>query len=543
MRWRLLIGGALLAVVLVASGIVFYRNETEPIEKRGSSTEEFDPRAAPEARRPPSRKRVRVAWPTFGYDPQRTKVSPYGHRPPYERTWRIDAHDTIEFPPSTGYGNVYIAQQKGLFLAIDGKTGRKVFPKKRFKRCAASSPTISKGWIYQSYMHWAPCPQGASNPTGFVTAINARTGRERWRFRAKPIESSPLLVRGTLYFGSWDHNVYAVKARTGRKLWSFKADDKVNTSAAYSKGHVFIATNAGSLYSIRTSTGKARWRAQAQARLGSREFFYAAPTVAYGRVFIGNTDGTMYAFGQRTGKLLWARPLGSYIYSAAAVYDKRVFVGTYDGKFYALDAATGDTKWQRTMPSAVHAPPVVMGGIVYATTCSSCGSAASRSVKMGKDSTTGFDVRTGRKRWWNNGGKYASAVIADQDRVYFTGRSRVYALEPKRRRGAGAALTRAERRRAERRAARRRAERRREARRGAAKRRRAERRSARERAADRRAQQRRAARRAAARRRAERLRAERRREAEVRRALARREARERERRERAGERTTLPRWW
>jgi outer membrane protein assembly factor BamB len=510
---RLLIGGFVIAVVLGASAFFFYRSETKPVEKRGSTKVEFDPSAAPEAAKGPPRSGSRAGWRTFGHDPQRTKVSPYDHRPPYERTWKADLHDTVEFPPSTAYGNVYVAQQRGVFLAVNGKTGRKVFPKKRFKRCAASSPTISRGWVYQSYMHWSPCPPGASNPTGFVTAINAKTGKERWRFKAQPIESSPLLHRRVLYVGSWDHNVYAISARTGKKIWTFKADDKVNTSAAYSKGRIFVATNAGSLYAIGARSGRFVWKAQSQARLGSREFFYASPTVAYGRIFIGNTDGTMYAFGQRSGKLLWARPLGSYIYSSAAVDQRRVFVGTYDGKFFALDAATGDTKWQRTMPSAVHAPPVVMGGIVYATTCSSCGSAASRSVKMGKDSTTGFDVRTGKQRWWNNGGKYASPIIADANRVYFTGRSKVYALEPKRRRRGATTGTASTRRAAARRQARR-AQRRKHA-----------------------AQRKRAAQRRRAR--------ERREASRQRRARERREAARRRRaRERPpAPRTTIPRWW
>ena len=563
---RLLIGGALVVVVLGVAAYAFYRNETEPVNKRGSAKVEFDASAAPEEPEVSPRKEIPEAWPTFGFDLQRSKSAPYDHRPPFNRTWRIDAHDTIEFPPAAAYGNVYIAQQKGVFIALRGKTARKVFPKKRFKRCAASSPTVADGWIYQSYMHWAPCPQGASNPTGFVTKINAKTGREQWRFRAQPIESSPLLRKGVLYVGSWDHNVYAISARTGKKIWSFKTDGKVNTSAAYSKGRIFIATDGGSVYALGAKTGRQVWRAQSNSRFGSREFFYATPTVAYGRIFIGNTDGTMYAFGQKTGRLLWARPLGTYIYSSAAVHGQRVYTGTYDGKFFALDAATGDTKWQRTMPSAVHAPPAVMGGIVYATTCSSCGSAASRAVKMGKDSTTGFDARTGRVRWRNNGGKYASAIIADRDRVYFTGRSRVYALEPKRRGGGGraggdvaqtgrdggagraaggkaarrkAARTRAARRRAAAgKAARTRAARRKDARTKAARRKAARSKAARRRAARTRAARRNAARTRAARRKAARVKAARRRRA------ARREARrERIRRQEAAARNTLPRWW
>ena len=140
---------------------------------------------------------------------------------------------------------------------------------------------------------------------------------------------------------------YALNAQERqRKIWRFQADDQVNTSAAYWKGRIFIASDGGTLYALSARTGKLLWSAQSQSSFGSREFWYATPTVAYGRVYIGNTDGTMYVFGAKSGKLLWARPLGTYIYGAAAVYGRKVFVGTYDGKFYALDAATGDTLWQ-----------------------------------------------------------------------------------------------------------------------------------------------------------------------------------------------------
>ncbi|MGI8844878.1 MAG: PQQ-binding-like beta-propeller repeat protein [Thermoleophilaceae bacterium] len=425
-RRRLLAGGLSVALVVGAVGGIYYYEQTRPVEKRGSSKVEFDKSDTPKPKRKPPK--LGVAWPTYGYDLQRTKVSPYSHGPPFRRTWRLDGLDTLEFPPTVGYGNVYIAQQKGIFFARKAKTGKKLFTK-RFKRCAASSPTLSKGMIYQAYMDFVPCPQGAANPTGFLTAMNARTGREKWRFKAKPIESTPLLHGGILYVGSWDNNVYAVRARDGKKLWSHQTDGRVNTSAAYSKGRIFIATDGGSVYALSAKTGRLAWRAQSQARFGSREFFYAAPTVAYGRVFIGNTDGTMYAFGQKTGNTLWARPLGTYIYSAAAVFGQKVFVGTYDGKLYALDAATGDTKWSRDMPSAVHAGPTVMGGLVYASTCSSCGSAAARPVKTGTDSTSAFDVRNGHKVWSTAAGKYANPIVADRDRTYLVGRSFLYALE------------------------------------------------------------------------------------------------------------------
>lgn len=428
-RRRLLLGGGLVAIVLAVAIGLYVRSQNEPLEKRGSATEEF---VTTEEPKPPPDKDDPRPWPTYGFDNARQHVSPYDHRPPYRRLWKIDARDTLEFPPSVGYGRVYLAQQKGLFFALDAETG-KVDWRKSLERCAASSPTIGKGVVYQSYMHRVECAQGQAGADGFVVAWDADTGRERWRYRTAPVESSPLLRGNRLYVGSWDHGVHAINAKTGRRIWRFQADNEVNTSAAYWRGSIFIASDGGTLYALSAKTGKPLWSAQSQSRFGSREFWYATPTVAYGRVYIGNTDGTMYVFGAKTGKLLWARPLGSYIYGAAAVYGRRVFVGTYDGRFYALDAATGDVRWNIDAKGAVHAAPTVMDGLVYYAVCSTCGSAAQRSVARGLDSTHAVRASDGKRVWRFPAGKYANPVVADNDRIYITGRSSEFAFTPRRR--------------------------------------------------------------------------------------------------------------
>jgi outer membrane protein assembly factor BamB len=414
-------------VVVVALGAaiaVWAQNQTQPIEKRGSAREEFDPEEPVAAKPEP---RDQVAWPTYGYDRQRTHLSPFDHRPPYRRVWHIDAHDTLEFPPSIGYGRVYLAQQRGLFFALDARTGR-VEWRKKTGRCSASSPTIGRHVVYQAWMDFTPCPEGRPGATGYLIAWDSLTGHELWKFRAAPIESSPLLAGHTLYVGSWDHRVYAIDARTGRKRWSFEADDRVNTSAAYWQGTVYIGTDGGTLYALSAHSGRLRWKAQSHAKFGSREFFYASPTIAYGRVYIGNTDGTMYVFGARSGKLRWARPLGTYVYSGAAVSGRRVYVGTYNGSVYALGAATGDVIWKRSAPGAVHSAPTVMDGLVYFSTCQACGAAGQRSVKHGSKVTFALEARTGTRAWSFASSEYANPVVADSRRIYLTGQKTLFAL-------------------------------------------------------------------------------------------------------------------
>jgi outer membrane protein assembly factor BamB len=423
-RRRLLLGGVLAVIAMaLAVGAYAYLDDPEPTKKRGSAKQEFVT-TEPEVKPPPKEKEDPTPWATYAYDRERTHVSPFRHRPPKSRIWKVDAHDSIEYPPSVGFGKVFLAQQKGLFLALRARSGRVAW-RKQTKRCMAAAPTLAKGVVYQSVMDFVPCPQARSGATGYVIAWKAKTGKKLWKWNNAPVESSPLLVKKTLYVGTWDHGIYALNAKNGRVRWRFGADDEVNTAAAYYKGTIYIASDGGTLYALNARTGRLRWKAG-----NAREFFYATPTIAYGRVYIGSTDGTMYVYGARSGRLLWARPLGSYIYGAAGVYKRRVFVGTYDGFFYALDAATGDVKWRINAPGAVHAAPTIMRGLVYFATCSSCGSAASRAVKHGPDGTYAVRAKNGKRVWSFGAGKYANPVVADAKRVYVTGRAHLFALRP-----------------------------------------------------------------------------------------------------------------
>jgi outer membrane protein assembly factor BamB len=215
-----------------------------------------------------------------------------------------------------------------------------------------------------------------------------------------------------------------------RLRWSFTADAEIDSSPAYADGRVFFGTNGGSVYALNAKTGHELWRAQSfSGFLHAREYFYAAPTLAYGRVYIGNTDGTLYAFGQRTGHLLWARHAGSYVYTSAAIWHREVIIGTYDGHLRAYNVATGDQLWNHVAPAAIHGAPAVIDGVVYFSTCGGCGSHGSRYAKTGPSRSYAVDARNGRLVWSFSDGEYSPAV-ADSQRIYITGRARVYAFVP-----------------------------------------------------------------------------------------------------------------
>jgi outer membrane protein assembly factor BamB len=414
-KLRIVVAG-LLALGLAAAGLGFWLwHKTRPHSITGSSTTEFVTTSGPVVHRPPKVVETEP-WPTYGLDAQRTHLAgDFDLRPPFRRVWTYRGGSLIEFPPAIAYGALYVPVERGLLVALDAKTGTRLW-QRRYHACLASSPTVGDGVVYVTMMN--PCSQPHEGRKGLVVALNAHTGKELWRLHPGATESSPLLVGRTLYFGSRDDRVYAVAARSGRVRWTYTAGGEVKGGPAYANGTIFIGSYDGYVYALNARTGRLRWRTGSEsALLRGRGGFYATPTVAYGRVFIGNTDGVMYAFGATKGTLLWARRTNGYVYSSAAVWQKFIYIGSYDKHFYALDAATGRIRWSFAAGGAISGSPTVMAGLVYFSTL--------------RERTYALNARTGHVVWRFGDGQY-SPLVAEPGRAYLVGHGRIYALAPRR---------------------------------------------------------------------------------------------------------------
>lgn len=392
---------------------------------RGSETDEFvvtdipDPEPPrPEPTPPgedPGGKQV-VSWPTYGYGPQRTRISPYEHRPPFTRRWMFRARNLLEFPPAIAYGNLYFSNIDGFTWAVDAETGQAVW-RKRSMRCTASTPAVADGLVVQAFLNERPCNSSRSpfDLDGEVVAFDAKTGNVRWRAGLGPTESSPLVVGRRVIVGDWRGDVVAFDLGTGRRLWSYRTGGRVKGAVSASGQTVFAGSYDGRVVALDVRTGGLLWRSSSQGRFGGRGRFYSTPAIAYGRVFIGSTDGKVYAFGASSGRLLWSSSTGGYVYSSPAVWQKTVFVGSYSRRLYALDAATGAVRWTVSANGPISGSPTVMAGLVWFATLSG--------------RTYVVDARTGREVWSFPDGEY-TPVVADADRAYLVGHTRIYALDP-----------------------------------------------------------------------------------------------------------------
>jgi outer membrane protein assembly factor BamB len=237
-------------------------------------------------------------------------------------------------------------------------------------------------------------------------------------------ESSPLVHDGKVIFGSESGDVFALDAKTGKERWRVHTSGAVKGGVAYDNGDVFAGNYGGEVVSIRASDGHVNWTAQTQGGSFLRGGgIYSTPAVAWGRVYAGSLDSRVYSFVEKTGELAWSHSTGAEVYPAPALADTpdsppTVYIGSADKNFYAIDARSGEVRWSHPVGGVVLGASSVVGKTAYV---------AGIGPNVG---TFGFDTGSGKEVFQNDQGEY-NPVISDGQKLYLTGTSTLRAFKPR----------------------------------------------------------------------------------------------------------------
>jgi outer membrane protein assembly factor BamB len=414
----LIIVAAALVVLLVAGAAAAYILATRPAgDIHNGASSPFTSTPEPSVSTPPPTTGTQQGpdygppWPMYGLNPShnRDASSQLGVHPPYVTIWRRSAHGILEYPPSYEHGVLYAASDAGIVWAQTVK-GDMVWLRDFDK--VLNQPAVYKGLVYF----------GAYNHR--VYALDAKTGHTVWKTNiGSAMESPPTVAFGKVYMGALDGSVRALDAKTGRVLWTFHASGAVKSSISLQHGHLFFGDYSGAMYCIGMN-GHLRWKTGTSGlssgfRSGT---FYSTPNVRYGRVYAGNTDGKLYSFVASTGRIAWSHSMDGWVYGSPAVWNGLVFESSYNGLFQALDARTGAVRWSAHLPYKTTSSPTVIGKYVYV---SSHGSGKYRG------NTWAFDPRTGRKVWHFPDGWYSTVVTAGTNRLVVAAPRYLYLLRAK----------------------------------------------------------------------------------------------------------------
>jgi PQQ-dependent dehydrogenase (methanol/ethanol family) len=159
-------------------------------------------------------------------------------------------------------------------------------------------------------------------PNKQINTSNVAKLHPAWIFQTEvkeSMETSPIVVNGTMFATTSYSHVYAIDAKTGAELWHYKPKlgaittyccGPNNRGVAVADDKVFVATLDAKLVALDAKTGNVVW----EQKLADPEDGYSetmAPTVVKGKVLIGTNGGEygirgfLRAYNAADGKLLW----------------------------------------------------------------------------------------------------------------------------------------------------------------------------------------------------------------------------------------------
>jgi outer membrane protein assembly factor BamB len=216
-----------------------------------------------------------------------------------------------------------------------------------------------------------------------LSAIDLRTGRQRWAYRQKGAYISPAIAGDTVYFRAEQANqgqLVALELGSGRQRWAFTPKRLSAAANNYFGGHLtspvvvdgIVYVGAGKeLYALDAISGKLRWEFSAQ------DFITSSAAVADGRVFVSDFS-YFYAIDQRTGRLIWSYPAHSAVYFSSVATGDLVLISSGQN-MVALDTRDGARRWEKIVPGKALIPAGAQGEIVgssgvavTAPRCSGC---------------------------------------------------------------------------------------------------------------------------------------------------------------------------
>jgi quinohemoprotein ethanol dehydrogenase len=185
----------------------------------------------------------------------------------------------------------------------------------------SSAQQPGRGWA----KHGGDDAETYYSPLTRITDANVSRLAQAWTFDLGTQgnhEATPIIVDGVLYAtGTWS-NVFAIDARTGKEKWRWEPQlpttggprlccGPVNRGVAVENGKVFVGLLDARLVALDAQTGKPVWDVQTSIDLKESYSITGAPRVVKGKVIIGNggaenaVRGYVSAYDANTGTLAW----------------------------------------------------------------------------------------------------------------------------------------------------------------------------------------------------------------------------------------------
>ena len=284
---------------------------------------------------------------------------------------------------------------KGRTYAIDATTG-KVLWISQGQGPKPSTPAIAGDRLI------------VSSTSGTVTALARSNGAKLWQLDlpGAKVESSPVVIGNTAYFGATDGRLFAVEHGNGHVRWAYNTGGRINSSPSILGNKIFITTYAGSILSLNRFNGQRNWITYIKRDFVQYESFYASASTDGTRLYTISRAGKVVAVRVSDGSIgLDARPEHDRLLDSGDRRTAAIYVGDFNGLVHAYRASDGTQLWQTYIGGRILAPGVVVGPLVFFSNL--------------ETKTYGLRRSDGKIVWHVGMGKYQPGIATDRH-YYFT---------------------------------------------------------------------------------------------------------------------------
>jgi eukaryotic-like serine/threonine-protein kinase len=335
-RWALPAVAAAAVLIALVGATILLGSSKGSANPPGSGTAFGSPSSVPMRSLPPM-----ADVPFYRVDPHRSSIYP-GPGPVTEPqvAWQVQLGGAANFSPIVVDGKVIIGDLSGILRALDARTGREIwrFPTEKGGGFSGSAAGAN-GLIF------------VADLGGTLHGLDAATGAERWKVPLPNTGIQPLVADGLLYVGSSDGHAYGLDPATRQQRWDWEGPAGTQMHVSVVSDGVAYIVGGGALYAIRLVDKGNVWlpvrtntKDQSAAVLAGDTIFWAA-SPGQGEV----TGGELLAIDRATGKVRWrwSSPSGGGV-NPSSIRDGIVYVITEKDGVYALrDKGTAaEEVWQ-----------------------------------------------------------------------------------------------------------------------------------------------------------------------------------------------------
>ncbi len=258
--------------------------------------------------------------------------------------WRFQTLGAVEGTPVVANDTVYFGSDDGALYAIDARTGHQRW------RVGTVAEVIRPPILFGGSVYFV-------NSDDTVFAVQQADGALRWRYRRQPPGGITVSGHaGLLHLGNHivtgfsDGNIVAIDAADGTPTWErdTSADNEqheganeghraidVDTTPVMLDGTLYAASYSAGLYALNPEGGGVRWREEGLVNISSIDtdgrYLYGC-SATLGLLKLDPTDG----------RVIWDRDLGSRALEELSFAGPFLFVPTGDQALWIVRASDGE---------------------------------------------------------------------------------------------------------------------------------------------------------------------------------------------------------